>query len=180
MTYRPTERVFLPPWSARLPSLVYLILAATVLVIVLVAEQSPSNSVLYVRLIEQNARRIITPRTFAILLCVSAASAALRTGMRGVRIRGDGVEYRDIVSFVWPKLKRFRWPQVDCVILDIPGEIAVDLWDGSRAFLPKVGDREGLMATLEKVAAARAIPVRGGAGLDEIPDVEDLEEDPAV
>jgi hypothetical protein len=36
------------------------------------------------------------------------------------------------------------------------------------------------MATLEKVAAARAIPVRGGAGLDEIPDVEDLEEDPAV
>jgi hypothetical protein len=180
MTYRPTERVFLPPWSTRLPALAYLALAATILVIVLVAEQSPSNSVLYVRLIEQNARRIITPRTFAILLCISSASAALRTGMRGVRIRGDGVEYRDIVSLVWPKLRRYRWPQVDCIVLDIPGEIAIDLWDGSRAFLPRVDDREGLAATLEKVAAARAIPVRGGVGLDEIPEAEELEEDPAI
>jgi len=180
MTYRPTERVFLPPWSTRLPSLAYLALAATILAVVLVAEQSPSNSVLYVRLIEQNARRIITPRTFAILLCVSAAAAAMRTGMRGVRIRGDGFEYRDVLNFVWPKLRRFRWPQVDCIVLDIPGEIAVDLWDGSRAFLPKVGDHDALMATLEKVAAARAIPVRGGVGLDEIPEAEELGEDPAI
>jgi len=43
-----------------------------------------------------------------------------------------------------------------------------------------VDDREGLAATLEKVAAARAIPVRGGVGLDEIPEAEELEEDPAI
>lgn len=179
MTYRPTERVFLPPWQQRLPSLLYLALATTVMVVVLVAEQSSSNSQLFIRIVEHNARRIITPRTFAILLCVSAVSAAIRTGMRGVRVRGDGLEYRDVISFVWPKLRRFRWPQIDCVILDIPGEVAVDLWDGSRAFLPKVGDRDGLVATLTTVAAARAIPVRGGIGLDEIPEPADLEEEPA-
>jgi hypothetical protein len=163
-----------------LPSFLYLIVAATVLVVVMVAEQSSSNSELYVRIIEQNARRVISPRTFAILLCVSAASAVLRSSMRGVRIRGDGIEYRDVVALAWPKRRRFRWPQVDCMIFDIPGEIAFDLWDGSRAFLPKVGDREGLIASLETVAAARAIPVRGGLGLDDIPDADELEEDPAV
>jgi hypothetical protein len=180
MTYRPTERVFLPPWRQRLPSLLYLAIAATVLVVVLVAEHSPSNSELYVRVIEQNVRRVISPRTFAILLCISAIAAALRTGMRGVRIRGDGIEYRDVVSLVWPKLRRFRWPQVDRIIFDIPGEVAVDLWDGSRAFLPKVSDREAMISTLETVAVARAIPVKGGIGLDEIPDAEELDEGPAT
>ena len=55
--------------------------------------------------------------------------------------------------------------------------IAIDLWDGSRAFLPEVADREGLASVLEKVAAARAIPVRGGAGLDEIPESHEFERD---
>lgn len=179
MTYRPTERVFLPPWHLRLPSLVYLGLAVMVLVVVVVAEQSPTNSALFIRVIEQNARRVISPRTFAILLVVSAASAAIRTGMRGVRVRGDGIEYRDIVGFVWPKRRRYRWPQIDRILFDIPAEIAVDLWDGTRAYLPKVADRDGLVSTLEVVAAARAIPVRGGAGLDDIPEADELEEDPA-
>lgn len=146
----------------------------------MIAEQSPSNSELYVRIIEQNANRVISPRTFAILLCVSAASAAVRSGMRGVRVRGDGIEYRDVVGFVWPKRKRFRWPQIDQIVLDIPGEVAVDLWDSSRAYLPKVGDRDGLVSTLEVVAAARAIPVKGGIGLDDIPEAEDLEEETAT
>ncbi|MGE5788949.1 MAG: hypothetical protein ACM3ZE_30450 [Myxococcales bacterium] len=180
MTYRPTERVFLPPWQLRLPSLVYLALASMVLAVVLIAEQSPSNSELYVRLIEQNANRVISPRTFAILLCVSAASAAVRSGMRGVRVRGDGIEYRDVVGLVWPKRKRYRWPQIDQIVFDIPGEVAVDLWDGSRAYLPKVGDRDGLVSTLEVVATARAIPVKGGVGLDDIPDADDLEEETAT
>jgi hypothetical protein len=179
MTYRPTERVFLPPWQQRLPSLLYLGVAAVVMAIVLLAEQSSSNSELYIRVIEQNSRRIIGARTFAILLSVSAVSAVLRTAMRGVRVRGDGIEYRDVVSLVWPRLRRIRWPQIDCIIFDIPGEVALDLWDGSRAFLPRVGDRDGLLTTLETVAVARAIPVRGGLGLDEIPEREELEQEPA-
>jgi hypothetical protein len=34
-----------------------------------------------------------------------------------------------------------------------------------------------LSATLEKVAHARAIPVRGGHGLDELPDSAEFRED---
>ncbi|HLV64599.1 MAG TPA: hypothetical protein VKY73_02255, partial [Polyangiaceae bacterium] len=75
------------------------------------------------------------------------------------------------------KLKRYRWAQIDRVILDLPHTVALDLWDGTRAFLPRVADRQGLGAALEKVAAARAIPVRGGAGLDEIPESTDYAEE---
>ena len=76
-----------------------------------------------------------------------------------------------------PKLRRYRWAQIDRVILDLPQSVALDLWDGSRAFLPLVADRTGLAATLEKVATARAIPVRGGVGLDEIPESADFAEE---
>ena len=52
----------------------------------------------------------------------------------------------------------------------MPSHIALDLWDGTRSFLPAVDDRAALAMVLEKVGHARAIPVRGGIGLDEMPD----------
>lgn len=181
MTYRPDERVFLPPWHKRLPAFAYLLVATVTLIVVLVAEASGSNSQLYVRLIEQNSRRLMTPRTFALLLFVSAGAAVVRSSMRGVRIRGDGIEYRDVLSGFWPKLRRMRWAQIDRILLDVPGEVVVEIWDGSSVYLPQVAEREGLLRTLEVTAAARAIPIRGGLGLDEIPDAEEqLEENPAV
>jgi hypothetical protein len=177
MTYRPTEKVFLPPWHLRLPSLAYLLISLAIGAVVLAAEASPSSSQLYYWVIEQNSKRIISPQTFAMLLMVSALASVLRTGMRGVRVRGDGLEYRDVVSLIIPKRRRFRWAQIDCVILEEPKVVALDLWDGSRAFLPPVSDHDSLTATLEKVALARAIPVRGGAGVDDIPDEGEFDED---
>jgi hypothetical protein len=94
-------------------------------------------------------------------------------GPRSIR----GVEYRDIVAMGLPRLRRYRWAQIDRIVLDLPDCIAVDVWDGTRAFLPQVADRQGLAAALEKTAAARAIPVRGGVGLDEIPDAPDFAEE---
>ncbi|MGC4070791.1 MAG: hypothetical protein QM784_40175 [Polyangiaceae bacterium] len=112
---------------------------------------------------------------------MSALAAVVRSGMRGVRVRGDGIEYRDVVTAVWPRLKRIRWPQIDGIVLDVPGEVVFELWDNTRVYLPKVADRDGLVVTLETIAAARAIPVKGGQGLDEIPEAEeDLEESPAT
>jgi hypothetical protein len=161
--------------------LLYLATTVALLVVVLVAEASSTNSPLFVRLIEHNSRRIITPRTFALLLFASAVAAAVQSGMRGVRLYGDGLEYRDIVSGFWPKLKRVRWPQIDLIVLDVPTEVIFELWDSTRVYLPRVADRDALAITLEKVAAARAIPVKGGIGLDEIPEPEeDLEESPAT
>ncbi len=182
MTYRPTETSFGPPLLIRVPSIVYAAIALGVVVLVLIAEASPASSWLYVNIVERGVRGLMSARVFAACLVVGALSSMLRTNMRGVRIRGDGVEYRDVVSLGIPKLRRFKWAQIDRVILDSPRSIALDLWDGTRAFLPAVSDRPTLSATLEKVAHARAIPVRGGQGLDELPDSAELfdDEEPAA
>ena len=176
MTYRPSSAVFGPPWPSRVPSFVYLGLALLVVALVLIAERSPPSSGLYDYLVARDMTRVVSSRTLASLLLLSALAAVLRASMRGVRIRGDGIEFRDIVSLGWPRVRRYKWAQIDRIILDQPQTIAVDLWDGSRAFLPAVNDRAGLAAALEKVAAARAIPVRGGAGLDEIPESTEFDE----
>jgi hypothetical protein len=176
MTYRPKESIFGPPFVVRVPSLLYLAIALAAAAVVLVAEQSP-GSALYAYIVERDPHRIIPSRVFAIVLFFSAVAAVLRASMRGVRVRADGLEYRDVISLGWPRVRRYRWPQIDCIVLDQPRMIAIDLWDGSRAFLPEVADREGLASVLEKVAAARAIPVRGGIGLDEIPESDEFERD---
>ena len=181
MTYRPTETSFGPPLTIRIPSILYAVVALTAVVLVLVAEASPSSSWLYVNIVERGVRGFMSARAFAGCLVVGALASLLRANMRGVRVRADGVEYRDIVSLI-PRLRRFKWAQIDRVILDAPRSVALDLWDGTRAFLPEVSDRPTLSATLEKVAHARAIPVRGGQGLDELPDSGEFkdEEDEAA
>jgi hypothetical protein len=79
------------------------------------------------------------------------------------------VEAREVRQLFFPRVRRYRWPQMALIVLDQP-HVALELWDGQRAVLPAVGDREGLVAELERVAAARDIPVQGGRGLDEIPE----------
>jgi hypothetical protein len=178
MTYAPAESAFGPPLRARVPSFVYLVLALAAVMIVLLAENSPADSWLFVNIVERGMRGPISARAVAFMLVLGALSSVLRANMRGVRIRGDGLEYRDIVSIGLPKLKRYRWAQIDRIILDLPQRnIALDLWDGTRAFLPIVQDRSGLANALERVGAARAIPVRGGVGLDEIPESADFVEE---
>lgn len=177
MTYAPAESTFGPPLRNKIPSFVYLFAALAALMVVLIAESSPADSWLFVNVVERGARGVITARAVAFMLLLGALSSVLRANMRGVRIRGDGLEYRDIVSLGLPKLKRYRWAQIDRIILDSPQTIALDLWDGTRAFLPMVEDRSGLAAALEKVGAARAIPVRGGTGLDDLPESSDFVEE---
>ena len=181
MTYRPTETSFGPPLTIRIPSILYAVVALTAVVGGLVAESSPPSSWLYVNIVERGVRGFMSARAFAGCLVIGALASLLRANMRGVRVRADGVEYRDIVALI-PRLRRFKWAQIDRVILDAPRSVALDLWDGTRAFLPEVSDRPTLSATLEKVAHARAIPVRGGQGLDELPDSGEFkdEEDEAA
>jgi hypothetical protein len=177
MTYRPTETSFGPPLLIRVPSILYAVMAFAAVVVVLLAESSPHSSWLYVNVVERGVRGIMSARVFAGCLVMGAGASLLRANMRGVRVRTDGVEYRDIVSLGIPRLRRYKWAQIDRVILDQPRSVALDLWDGTRAFLPEVSDRATLSSTLEKVAHARAIPVRGGHGLDELPDSGEFEGD---
>lgn len=179
MTYRPAETSFAPPFVVLVPSFIYLTLALLVIGVVIAAHVGPTNSNLHIWIVEQDPRRVIGSRTFATLIAASALSVLMRASMRGVRIRPDGIEYRDVLALGWPRVRRYRWPQIDRIILDQPRSIVLDLWDGTHALLPEVGDRAGLSMALEKVALARAIPVRGGKGLDEIPESDELADEEA-
>ncbi len=177
MTYRPPASAYGPPWPARIPSFLYLGAAIGVAAVVALAQSADPSSWLHYYVVQRDPDRIVGARMLAVFVMVSALAAVLRASLRGVRIVPEGVLCREVLALGFPKVRRFRWAQIDRIILDQPNSIAFDLWDGSRAFLPTVGDRAGLAAALEKVAAARSIPVRGGAGLDDLPDAEDLEDD---
>lgn len=168
MTYQPQESVFGPPLWVRLPSFLYLVASLSVSGMIFLGEQSPTDSWLFRYVVQDDMTRVMSIRTFSVILIVSALASVIRAGMRGVRIYADGIEARDVAALV-PKLRRYRWPQIEQIIFDGPRQVAFDLWDGSRAYLPAVGDRDGLTSALEYVAAARAIPVRGGRMLlDEV------------
>ncbi|HVU01326.1 MAG TPA: hypothetical protein VHE30_06225 [Polyangiaceae bacterium] len=175
MTYRPQESVFGPPLLAKVPSFLYLGAAVGIWLVVLAGEQSASGTWLFHYVVEEDVARVMSIRTFATIIAVSSLSSVVRAGMRGVRIYPDGVEARDVLSFIWPKLRRYRWPQIEQIILD-GSLIAFDLWDGTRAYLPEVSDRGALAHALEHVALARAIPVRGGTLGEEEFDDEDAPE----
>jgi hypothetical protein len=166
MTYQPRESVFGPPLLARLPSLGYLAVALSIGAFVLLGERSPSNSWMFDYVVAKDVQRVMSIRTFSIVLLMSALAAVVRSSMRGVRIYADGVEARDVLNFLVPKLRRYRWPQIECIVLEGKRTIAFDLWDGTRAFLPEVGDELGLRRALQHVAAARAIPVQGEASAE--------------
>jgi hypothetical protein len=176
MTYRPRESVFGPPLVARIPSLAYLAAAVGIGILVLVGEQSATGSWAFHYVVELDVDRVMSIRTFTVILLVSSLASVIRAGMRGVRIYPDGVEAREVLSFIVPKLRRYRWPQIERIVLDGASHIAFDLWDGSRAYLPRVGDRAALEAALQQVAAARAIPIRGGVPPDDL-EPEPIEED---
>lgn len=170
MTYRPEEIAFGPPLRARIPSLLYLALAIGVGALVLIGENSGVNSSLFRFVVEDDPRRVLGIRTLAVVLFVGSLASIARAGMRGIRIYADGVETRDVEYLIVPRVRRHRWAQIERMVLDLKTTVALDLWDGSRAFLPPVSDHQRLVSTLEHVAAARAIPVRGGSGLDEVPE----------
>ena len=169
MTYRPRESVYPVPWVERVPSLLYLTAALVIVVLVVIGEHSAPGSWLYDYVVVQDRSRLLGSRAFAAVLSIGAVASVLRGSMRGVRVFGDGVEAREITQLFVPRVRRYRWPQMALIVLD-QRHVSVELWDGQRAVLPAVGDREGLVATLERVAAARDIPVQGGRGLDEIPE----------
>lgn len=176
MTYRPTEAVYGPPFVVRVPSLVYLLIALAVTAMVALARVSPPDTWLNRYFVQADRQRLFGSWTLAALLLTSAMAYVIRAGMRGVKIRGDGLEYRDVVN-LWPRVRRYKWAQIDRITLDAPRNIVLDLWDGTRAFLPLVSDTAGLAMALEKVAVARAIPLVGGKGIDEIPDSAEYADD---
>jgi hypothetical protein len=180
MTYRPERRVtFGPPLRERLLSFSYLVFALCVSAVIVYGQQyAPSSSSIFKYVVEGDRHRMIPSSVCAIILFTSALAAVLREQMRGVVLHPDGIEMRELVTFGWPRVRRFHWSQIDRVFVpsarpdakDAKTEaesksIRIDLWDGSRAWLPNVEKASELGIMLERVALARAIPIEGGTGL---------------
>jgi hypothetical protein len=177
MTYRPDKRQsFGPPLKERALTLAYLGFAVIVIGIILYGQNAPSNSIFFRYVVEGDRTRVVSSSVCAIILGVSATAAFLREQMRGVIVHPDGIEMRELLSFGLPKVRRLAWSQIDRVSVPPadpreralkPGfrGIRLDLWDGTRTWLPKVSNPTALSLLLERVALARAIPIEGGTGL---------------
>jgi hypothetical protein len=159
----------------RWASLAYLTFAAVVIGLIVYGQNAPSGSRIFQYVVEGDRNRIISSSSCAIVLFVSAVAAVLREGMRGVVLHPDGIEMRELLALGWPRVRRVHWSQIDRVFLPAarpgaaappqPKNIRLDLWDGSRAWLPSVARASELGVMLERVALARAIPIEGGTGL---------------
>ncbi len=177
MTYRPDKRqTFGPPLRERALTLAYVAFAAVVVGVILYGQNAPSSSIFFKYVVELDRHRAVPASVCAILLGVSATAAFLREQMRGVVVHPEGIEMRELLSFGWPKVRRLAWSQIDRVSVPpadprvaekkkAAAAIRLDLWDGSRAWLPKVSNPTALGLLLERVALARAIPIEGGTGL---------------
>jgi hypothetical protein len=145
---KPSDRfVFRPPVWQRLPSLLFLGFAAALAVAAVLAYSGSSNTALYRYFVVEHR----TPLVFVIVL--AAIATFVRSGMRGVIVTGEGVETRDL-SMGFPRVRRYRWAQVDRVILD-KDAVLLELWNGTYERLPRVSDGERLVDLLGRVAAAR-------------------------
>ncbi|KYF51844.1 hypothetical protein BE08_19755 [Sorangium cellulosum] len=186
MTYRPEKRIaFGPPLKERIPAMLYFGFAIAISAVILYGQNAPSSSRIFQYVVEGDRHRLVPSSVCAIILFVSALAAVLREQMRGVVVHPDGIELRELFGFGLPRVRRFAWSQIDRMSVPparagaagaaragadeeagkLSGNIRLDLWDGSRTWLPDVGDKIALSVMLERVALARAIPIEGGTGL---------------
>lgn len=150
MAYNPNPNdrfVFGPPLWRRLPSLLFLGFAGALGVATALAHQSSSDAALH-RFIVTESR---TPLVFVIVL--AAIATFIRSGLLGVVITRDGVETRTL-SMGFPRVKKFRWPQIDRILLD-KEDVLFELWNGTFERLPKVRHGAEMVNLLERVAIAR-------------------------
>jgi hypothetical protein len=184
MSYRPDSTMsFGPPLKERLPWLIYFVFAIAVVGVIVYGQNAPTNSTLFKYVVEEDRHRVMPASVCAIILFCSAFAGLLRDQMRGVVVRPDGVELRELLTFGIPRVRKWTWAQIDRMRLPVSeasgdelpvvtGSITLDLWDGSSTLLPHVNDMLGLALVLERVAVARSIPIEGGTGmLDDLSNV---------
>ncbi|HRI68771.1 MAG TPA: hypothetical protein PK156_31295 [Polyangium sp.] len=184
MSYRPNSTMsFGPPLKERLPWLIYFVFAIAVVGLIVYGQNAPTNSTVFKYVVEEDRHRVMPASVCAIILFCSAFAGLLRDQMRGVVVRPDGVELRELLTFGIPRVRKWTWAQIDRMRLPVSepvgdelpvvtGSITLDLWDGSSTLLPTVNDMLGLALVLERVAVARSIPIEGGTGmLDDLSNV---------
>jgi hypothetical protein len=159
MTYRPSAEFFGPRWAARLPAIIHGGIALLVILAVFLSQQGVFGGGTYDYLFRQ--RHLINPYTAAGAFALSAVLTLLRDAMSGVKIKSNWIEYREILNAVWPRIRRYRWAQIEGIHFEESGSISLDLWDGRRELLPAVAQTDSLRRVLAHLAKARAIPLHG-------------------
>ncbi|MBX3230552.1 MAG: hypothetical protein KIT84_02505 [Labilithrix sp.] len=151
MAYNPNpeERfVFGPPIWQRLPSLLFLGFAGVVATAAIMAHNTAGSSLHRFIVVEGR-----TPLVFIIVF--AAIATFVRAGLRGVIVTSEGVETRTL-SMGFPRVRRYRWAQIDRVILHKEAEsVAFELWNGEYERLPKVARADEMVSLLERVAIGR-------------------------
>jgi hypothetical protein len=160
MAYSPAESDrfrFGPPVRQWIPSLLFFA-AAIAMVSTVIVGQGSSTSALSQWLAAQDHGRPISSLTLAIIVLISALGTVLRAQMRGVIVRGDGVEARYVLALGVPRIRKWTWAQVERIVVD-EQSVMFELWNGEYERLPPVRDVTGLRDLLERIAAARKIRV---------------------
>lgn len=164
MTYAPKRRrAFGPPLRTWIFPAIYAVCSLAFLTIVMLGHMAPSNTWLFRYIVEGDKHRILGAQALATIVAAGGVAALIRTGMRGVIIHPDGIEARYVFGLGWPKVRNCTWMEIDRLVFDA-GRVRLHLWDGTIYSLPQVRNAEGLEQAIERVATARAIPLRGRAG----------------
>lgn len=175
MTYKPAGSVaFGPPLSESWGAFAYLTVALAVMGVILYGYNAPSSSVVFEYIVEGDQHRVLSSTVCGGILLASALAAVIRGRMRGVIVHPDGIELRELLAFGLPRVRRYHWSQIDRVMVPSASDavpatkyslVGLDLWDGSRSWLPRVAKLTELSVMIETIALARAIPIDGGTGL---------------
>ena len=129
---------------------------------------APAESWLHRYVISSAAHGGFPPLFFALGALFAGLASVIRSHMRGVTILPDGIETLDVSILGLPKVQRLSWAMIDRFRFDGQTRVSVELWNGKHEFFPEVSAHEDMVRTLAYVAAARAIPYRGGPQLDEL------------
>ncbi len=157
MAYSPdkTDRfAFGPPMWARIPGYVLLAFAAAIGLTVLAAHYGPSNSRLYVWIVEGDRHRVFGTAPLAFIILFAAVGNVVKTGLRGVIVTASGIEARILLAGGFPKVRRWTWSQIDRLVID-EEDVMIELWNGEYERLPKVKDGKRLANLLASIATAR-------------------------
>ncbi len=162
MAYSPDKEdermVFGPPVWSRIPSYVFGVLCLALVIVVAATYFGPSNTRLYVWIVEGDRGRPIPSAALAFIVLVSGLATVVRAHMRGVVVTKDGIEARYLLPMGVPRVKRWQWAQVHRMVMDGRG-VMLELWDSSYERLPSVGETSRLIGVLNHAASKHGIVI---------------------
>jgi phosphotransferase system enzyme I (PtsP) len=166
MSFQPERpRRFGPPRRACLLAYVHLGLSLAFVAFVYYGYAAAPGSLAFRYVVEAAQERSFPASWFAMVVLGSGIAAVMRARMCGVLILPDGIQSFELLYWSLPRVRRLDWPVIDRLRFDSSRTISVDLWNGTREYLPEVQEHQELAQALAYIAEARAIPYVGDPGI---------------